>query len=83
MFTLPLGPFDYSAQFRARDEHGRRGDIARVDFVAGYPPLVPDATIGDGAAVRLHPERDPAPGEGEFARSAPVTLKWASSLGDC
>lgn len=82
VFTMPLGPFEYSAGFRALDEHDRRGAIVDLDFVVGFPPLLPTAVIEDGSRVLLHPEREPAAGEGEFRRGAAATLIWESGLQD-
>jgi hypothetical protein len=82
VFAMTLGPFDYSARFRALDEHERRGEFAALDFVVGYPPRLPETTIEDGALILLHPERDPASGEGEFVRGEAATLKWDPALQD-
>jgi len=73
---MPLGPFDYRAVFRARDEHGRRGESVSFGFVSGYPPLEPTAGIPDAALALLHPVLDLAGNEVSFERIIEQTLGW-------
>jgi hypothetical protein len=80
--SMDVGPFDYTAAFRAIDEHGRRGESARFSFVAGFPPEPPAVNIPDGGSGLLNPERDPLPGEIQFVRTGPVNLAWDPELND-
>jgi hypothetical protein len=82
IFTMDVGPFDYGAVFRARDEHGRRGDAVGFSFVAGYPPQIPTTGFQDGSSAILSPVRDPQPGEIGFVRAELATLSWDPVLQD-
>ncbi len=73
---MPLGPFDYEAVFRARDEHGRRGGTVSFAFVSGYPPQEPTAGISDAGRALLHPALDVAGSDVVFERITDQTLGW-------
>lgn len=79
---MPLGPFDYEAVFRARDEHGRRGESVSLGFVAGYPPLEPATGIPDAGRALLHPGLDVAGNNVLFERIIEQTLAWDPLLQD-
>jgi hypothetical protein len=82
VLSMPLGPFDYEAAFRARDEHGRRGESVSFRFVSGYPPLEPTTEIPDAGRALLHPGLDLAGNEVTFDRITGQTLGWDPQLQD-
>ena len=82
VLTMDVGPFDYMARVRARDEHGRRGESTTFSFVAGFPPPPPTLDLPDGGTGLLNPDRAPGPGEVVFTKSDPVVLGWDQDVGD-
>lgn len=76
VLVMDVGPFDYIARIRARDEHGRRGESTTFEFVAGFPPAPPTLNLPDGGVAYLNPGRSAEPGEIGFVKSDPVSLGW-------
>jgi hypothetical protein len=79
---MPLGPFDYEAVFRARDEHGRRGESVSFDFVCGFPPLEPTTGISDTGRALLHPALDVSGNDVVFERIIEQSSGWDPLLQD-
>ena len=83
VLTMNVGPFDYPRGLpRAATNMVGAAKPSVFDFIAGYPPRLPEPAIEEGSRALLSPERDPDPGEIPFVRGSQATMGWDPTLND-